>query len=103
MAKPKIDMAQALADTKSDVEQPAVAAKPLTGAKAIAGGQKSSRAGQVSIQGWYPNAVKFTLEELRLKRSRELGRKVTSQELMGEAFNELFKKHGFPETAPTKD
>lgn len=103
MAKPKIDMAQALADTKSKAEPPAVAAQPMTGARAVGGGQKSSREGQVSIQGWYPNAVKFTLEDLRLKRSRELGRKVTSQELMGEAFNELFKKHGFPETAPTKD
>lgn len=101
MAKPKLDMAKALANTKSDAQLLAVVATPMAGAKA--GGQKSSREGQVSIQGWYPNAVRFTLEELRLKRSRELGRKVTSQELMGEALNDLFKKYGFPETAPTKD
>ena len=58
------------------------------------------RQGQSNISGWFDNPVKFTLEELRLKRQRELGRHVTVQELMGEAYNDLFKKYGFPELAP---
>jgi len=46
--------------------------------------------------------VKHTLEELRLARQKQLGRRVTIQEIMGEAFNDIFKKYGFPEVAPTK-
>lgn len=38
-------------------------------------------------------------QELATKRSRELGRKITSQELLAEALNDLFKKYGRPEVA----
>lgn len=101
-AKSKPNLASILTKTEEPDSPTPVLTQPKTG-KPPPTGQKSGRDGHSSIQGWYPNAVKYTLEELRLKRSKELGRKVTSQELMGEAFNELFKKYGFPETAPMKD
>ena len=55
----------------------------------------------VNIAAWFPIRVKFELEEIRLERSRELGRKVTMQELMAEAYNDLFLKYGRAELAPT--
>jgi hypothetical protein len=36
---------------------------------------------------------------LATERSRALGRKVTAQELLAEALNDLFKKYGKPEVA----
>jgi hypothetical protein len=57
----------------------------------------------VNISGWFPKAVKLHSTSCSLKRQRELGRRVTSQELMGEAYNELFKKYGMPEVAPIKE
>lgn len=61
--------------------------------------KKSSRDGQTNIAAWFPIRVKFQLEELCLKKSRELGRKVTLRELQAECYNDLFKKYGLPEIA----
>ena len=99
MAKKKVDLAKAMAQ-REEPEAPVVEEikAPLTG-KAKAKG----RDGMVNIAGFFQPSVKFTLDELRLKRQRELGRRVTVQEIMGEAYNDLFKKYGFPEVAPTKD
>lgn len=102
-AKEKPNLASLLTKPEETASPTPVSTQPKARIKPPTKVQKNGRDGQTSIQGWYPNAVKYTLEELRLKRSKELGRKVTSQELMGEAFNELFKKYGFPETAPMKD
>jgi hypothetical protein len=44
--------------------------------------------------------VKWELQDLATERSRALGRKVTTQELLGEALNDLFKKHGKAEIVP---
>ena len=63
----------------------------------------SSRADMVNVSGWFPKTVKFELEELRLALSRERGRKVTLQEVLAEGLNDLFKKYGRPELAPTKE
>ncbi|MEM9128426.1 MAG: ribbon-helix-helix domain-containing protein [Pseudomonadota bacterium] len=101
MAK-KPNLAAALAATKTEpepVQAVAVEAGPLTGKPTA--NRAPGREGQTNISGWFDSSVKFTLEELRLKRQRELGRRVTIQELMGEAYNELFKKYGFPEVAPS--
>jgi hypothetical protein len=65
-----------------------------------AAGQRKDRQGLVTIAGWFPVRVKFELEEIRLERSRKLGRKVTLQEIMAEAYNDLFKKYGRAELAP---
>jgi hypothetical protein len=103
MAK-KPNLAAALAATKSPPE-PKVQAPVRTETSPITGKPQTARApgraGQSNISGWFDTSVKFTLEELRLKRQRELGRRVTVQELMGEAYNDLFKKYGFPEVAPS--
>jgi hypothetical protein len=65
-----------------------------------AGGSRQDRRGMVNIAAWFPVRVKFELEEIRLERSRKLGRKVTSQEILAEAYNDLFKKYGRAELAP---
>lgn len=103
MPKTKPNLAAALAKTHED-DMPAdeVSDDNQTLEKPKPAERTASRADQVNISGWFPKAVKFTLDELRIKRQRELGRRVTSQELMGEAYNELFKKYGMPEVAPTK-
>ena len=54
-----------------------------------AGGSRQDRRGMVNIAAWFP-----------VERSRKLGRKVTSQELLAEAYNDLFKKYGRAELAP---
>jgi hypothetical protein len=64
---------------------------------------RQDRKGRKMISGWFPIAVVYELEELRLQRSRKLGRKVTLQELQAEAYNDLFKKYGRPELAPTRE
>jgi len=63
-------------------------------------GARQDRRGMVNIAAWFPVRVKFELEEIRLERSRKLGRKVTSQEILAEAYNDLFKKYGRAELAP---
>lgn len=65
-----------------------------------AGAQRTDRQGMVNIAAWFPIRVKFELEEIRLERSRQLGRKVTMQEIQAEAYNDLFKKYGRAELAP---
>jgi len=98
MPKEIPDIAAALAANDAEKKP-----KPASRALKIAPEPKektTTRAGQTNVSGWFDMPVKHTLEELRLKRARELGRRVTLQELMGEAFNDLFKKHGLPEVAP---
>ena len=63
--------------------------------------KSKTREGLVTISGWFPANVRFELEELRLERSRQLGRKMTMQEIQAEAYNDLFKKYGRSELAPT--
>jgi antitoxin-like ribbon-helix-helix protein len=61
--------------------------------------RQSDRVGKKNISAWFPLSVSLELEELRIERSRALGRKITMQELLGEAYNDLFKKYGRPELA----
>ena len=104
MAK-KMNLAAALAANKGDEIQPVTTPKPeavTTAAPAAKVARAPSRAGQSNVSGWFDMPVKHTLEELRLARQKQLGRRVTIQEIMGEAFNDIFKKYGFPEVAPTR-
>lgn len=101
MAKTKPNLAATLAQKD---ESKKVEAAQLTPVAAVPAKVKNpARKNQINIAGWFPLSVKFTLDELKLKRQRELGRTVTIQELMGEAYNDLFKKYGLPEVAPVKD
>ena len=98
-----IDLAQALGRRKAEAEAqaappPPAAAPPGQGA---ARGRAPSRAGQTNISGWFDTPVKFKLDELRIARQRALGRRVTQQELLSEAYNDLFRKYGLPEMAPS--
>jgi hypothetical protein len=99
-----IDLAQALGRNK--VER-AVDADALAVGEARTPGRASqsvrapSRAGQTNISGWFDMPVKLKLDELRIARQRALGRRVTQQELLSEAYNDLFKKYGLPEMAPS--
>lgn len=103
MAK-KPNLAAALAARKEEKTPPA--SNPATAAVVNAltpkTGRAPSREGQTNVSGWFDMPVKHTLEELRLARQKQLKRRVTIQEIMGEAFNDIFKKYGFPEVAPTK-
>ena len=64
---------------------------------------RPDRAGKTNITGYFDKPVKWELQELATERSRALGRKVTAQELLAEALNDLFKKYGRPEIAPAAD
>lgn len=105
MAK-KSNLAAALAANKSEPEAAEVrevqTQDKLHPQSKAPSKRASSREGQVNISAWFDMPVRYTLDELCLKRKRELGRRVTTQELLGEALNDLFKKYGLPEVAPTE-
>ena len=102
----KKDLAQALqsqdesnlgqGNTASNAEKPSEPIATRTKARPA-----NSRDGMLNIAGWFPANVKFELEELRLQRSRKAGRKITLQQIQAEAYNDLFKKYGRPELAPS--
>ena len=94
-----IDLATALG--KRSAEREPAPHAPAAEPRAPAQGRAPSRAGQTNISGWFDMPVKLRLDELRVARQRALGRRVTQQELLSEAFNDLFKKHGLPEMAPS--
>jgi hypothetical protein len=101
--KTKPGLAETLAAQKEPpAVQPVATEKPAPLAS-NANGRAPSRQNQKNISGWFDLPVKLTLDELRAKRQRDLGDTVTNQELLAEALNDLFKKYGFPEVAPSKD
>lgn len=98
-----IDLAQALGRQRAEAEATDVSAPSVlpTAAPAGQGRRAPSRAGQTNISAWFDTPVKLKLDELRIARQRALGRRVTQQELLAEAYNDLFKKYGLPEMAPS--
>lgn len=101
-----IDLAKALG--KQNAERVSTGPAPVAAVgrsieeiKAPVQGRAPSRAGQTNISGWFDMLVKLKLDELRIARQRTLGRRITQQELLSEAFNDLFKKYGLPEMAPS--
>jgi hypothetical protein len=72
------------------------AAKP---AARVRSEPRPDRAGKTNITGYFDKPVKWELQDLATERSRALGRKVTTQEILAEALNDLFKKYGKPEIA----
>lgn len=101
MATRRRRLSEALAESDSipTPVQHARTAQPTPGQRS----SRQDREGHKNIAGWFPLPVFYELEELRLQRSREQGRKVTLQELQAEAYNDLFKKYGRPEVAPTRE
>ena len=63
---------------------------------------RPDRAGKTNITGYFDKPVKWELQDLATERSRALDRKVTAQELLAEALNDLFKKYGKPEIVSSR-
>tara|TARA_R110002126_G_scaffold185894_6_gene334568 strand:- start:795 stop:1109 length:315 start_codon:yes stop_codon:yes gene_type:complete len=98
------DLAAALpSDEPADVTPPPIVSNDPPPAKPAGKKARNDRDGMVNIAGWFPLPVKFELEDLRLELSRKQGRKLTLQEIHAEALNDLFKKYGRPELAPTRE
>lgn len=62
---------------------------------------RPDRQDKTNITGYFDKPVKWELQDLATERSRTLGRRVTVQELLGEALNDLLKKYGKPEIVST--
>lgn len=56
-----------------------------------------SRIGKSNVTGYYPSAVK---KQLRIMAAEK---ETTIQNLLAEALNDLFAKHGRPEIVPVED
>ena len=97
MAK-KQTLTAALAETpaQESISEIAPQAEPASPAAAA---PRPDRAGKTNITGYFDKPVKWELQDLATERSRSLGRKVTAQELLAEALNDLFKKYGKAEIA----
>lgn len=94
--KKKPNLQAALAEPKVEsapTEQPP--ASP-----ALAKTVRPDRANKTNLTAYFPKPVKWELQALALDRSRQRGRKVTLQDLLGEALNDLFKKYQRPELCP---
>lgn len=79
---------------RSSAPEPAEAlipAKPLLAEPAKAKTRQATK----QIAGHFPEEVAWQLRELAVER------RSTVQSLMGEALNDLFRKYGKPELAPT--
>jgi len=57
---------------------------------------RPGRAGKSNVTGYFPPAVKRQLRILAAEQG------ATIQDLLGEALNDLFAKHGKPEIAPLR-
>lgn len=98
MPKKTTNLAAALA--KSEEPQRPANTGSSKAASAPQTGRTPARVGKASIGGWFDVSVKHGLDELRLRQAREQGGRVTVQDLLDEAINDLFKKYGMPELAP---
>ncbi len=99
MAREKPDLRKQL--KQHDARTPApVAEKPAPAHRPDNPYYRPSRQGMENLTGYFPPAVKHQMMELCLQRRKETGRKVTIQDLMAEALNDLFAKCGKPEIAP---
>lgn len=87
--------------TDALADPPAVELPPLPPARKEGpiSAARPGRAAKTNITGYFDRPVKWELQELATERSRVEGRRVTTQELLAEALNDLFKKYGKPEVA----
>ena len=79
-------------------EQPAARPAPPNRVALV----RPDRENKTNITGYYDMPVKWELQDLATERSRRLGRKVTLQDLLAEAINDLFKKYGKAEVVVSK-
>lgn len=94
----KKSLTDALAEAPAPANvEPALPPEPRRSNRSSA--VRPDRVGKTNVTGYFDKPVKWELQELATERSRALGRKVTTQELLAEALNDLFKKYGKPEVA----
>lgn len=72
-------------------------AEPVATAPSDDGYVQPSRAGKKPIAGFFPPDVRKQLKLMTVEQD------TTLQDLMAEAFNDLFAKYGKPEIAPTRE
>lgn len=93
MAKRATDLRQAmLQGARTGVPGDGAAAEPPE--RAASRQSRPGREGKTNITGYFPPAVK---KQLRLLAAE---RETTIQNLLAEALNDFFAKHGKPEIAP---
>jgi len=92
--KKKTSLTQALSDPPTDDTTTQLTITPDRPRDKTPPAARPDRAGKTNITGYFDKPVKWELQDLATERSRALGRKVTAQELLGEALNDLFKKYG---------
>jgi len=90
---------KSLTDALSDPVIEAVPPPPPARAQGPISAARPGRVAKTNVTGYFDKPVKWELQELATERSRILGRKITTQELLAEALNDLFKKYGKPELA----
>jgi hypothetical protein len=98
MIKRTADLRQAMqskADPAAVLREPAAARLPPVAPEEGRGPYfRPGRDGKSNVTGYFPPEVKKQLRILAAERS------TTIQELLAEALNDLFAKHGKPEIAP---
>lgn len=90
---------KSLTDALSESPAEAVPPLPALRAQGPISAARPGRVAKTNVTGYFDKPVKWELQELATERSRTLGRKITTQELLAEALNDLFKKYGKPELA----
>jgi|SRR6266850_1920626 len=94
MTKQKPDLANILADAGGSRRKNQPEADTDTRAETYT---QPGRAGTKPITGHFPKQVRDELKKLAIERD------TTLQNLMAEAFNDLFAKYGKPEICPVSD
>lgn len=100
MAAQKPDLRQALKPLSNNPAPPAPPEASATPPRPKSRHYRPSRDGMENLTGYFPPAVKIQMLELSVERRRVTGHKVTIQDLIAEALNDLFAKYGKPEIAP---
>lgn len=98
MSKPRADLRQAMQASAKTAGVREVRPEPAEQAVApdtkAAAYHRPSRDGKTNVTGYYPTPVKKQLRHLAAEKD------TTIQDLLAEALNDLFAKHGKPEIVP---
>ena len=78
---------------KGDTSRPAATVVPVT---KPASSKPHSRQGHVNVSGWLPIEARSSLRLIQAKHPDKL-----MQDMVAEAFNDLFAKYNVPQTART--
>jgi hypothetical protein len=98
MARKAADLRLAMRSTANPAARVLQVERPEKAAELATAGPhfRPGRAGKSNVTGYFPPAVKRQLRILAAEQG------TTIQDLLGEALNDLFAKHGKPEIAPLR-